>query len=688
MERNCKQTMISCGHKRPPRGGARRGALAERATAAYLCFVLLGLPLAVNDGYYDITETKHLYFLAVSAVYLAVQFFCLLPGFARRKRRGSAAGGTDAAGIAEPWNTAGTSELGAVEAGFDDSKMAERGAAAKADDTSEARSLAGAVGAAAGDTEYGDAWHVAGTTVAAGTGADRAEAGLAAENAECGDARRVARATCAAGAGSNRAEAGLAAENAECGNTRCVAWATYAAGAGSNRAEADAAAEDAWAAGYADLQGGTPRQPASRARLSAADCCMLAFLLLFALSGALSARFSETLIGQYNRYQGLITAFAYAAVYFAVSRRFRFTYAGFLALVTGFAIVCAVAMLNDLSVDPLQIRAELSRLDRVRYISTVGNLDFYGSVLAVLFPAVLAFFCYAETPARSIPAGVALLLGAYGMLLSGSESFVLAFIAALLLFPLFLIGQPRPLRRFPITVIALLAAMHLAYFLHLRLGGELYVSYFMRGLLRPAVSVTIALICLLALLFTKKLKNAKTVRRAYALALAALLLAGAVFLVLANTLLADRSFGSLDRFVKWNADWGTERGRIWAYSLDAYRSFFPLAKLFGGGPGCLYRYDLPHPLFSDAVLDTAHNEYLQYLLTIGAAGLAAYLGLLLTAAVSALRRAEREPLALGCFVGVAAYAVQAAVNIAQPFSTPFLFVFLGILAALRREGQK
>lgn len=622
--------MISSGYERPPRRAARRGALAERATAVYLCFVLLGLPIVVNDGYYDITETKHLYFLAASAVYLAVQLVCLPLGRARRKRRGGgAAGEMDAAGIAKLQDMAEAADLEAAEASGGDAGMAERGAAAKADDTSEAQSLAGAVGAI----------------------------GVAAEDAECSSAQRVAGTTDAARAGANGANASLAAANTG-------------------------------AAGRAGMPGSTPARPARRKRLSAEDCCMLAFVLLFALSGALSGRFGESLLGQYNRYQGLITALVYAAVYFSVSRRFRFTYAGFLALTIGFAIVCVVAMLNDFSLDPLQIRAELSLSDRVRYISTVGNLDFYGSVLAVLFPAVLAFFCHAETPARSVPAGAALLFGAYGMLLSGSESFVLAFIAALLLFPLFLLGQPRPLRRFLISVIALLAAMQLACFLHTRLGGELYVSYFMRVLLRPAVSAAIMLICLCTLVFAGKLKNTGTARRRYALALAALLLAGAAFLILANTLLSDRSFGSLDRFVKWNADWGTERGKIWTYSLDAYRSFSPLNKLFGGGPGCLYHYDLAHPLFSDAVLDTAHNEYLQYLLTIGAAGLISYLALLLTAALPVLRRAAHDPLALGCLAGAAAYAMQAAVNIAQPFSTPFLFVFLGILAGLRREGQK
>jgi O-antigen ligase len=87
-----------------------------------------------------------------------------------------------------------------------------------------------------------------------------------------------------------------------------------------------------------------------------------------------------------------------------------------------------------------------------------------------------------------------------------------------------------------------------------------------------------------------------------------------------------------------------------------------------------------HPLFLDAALDSAHNEYLQYLLTLGLVGLGAYLGLLGTLFLRAWRRGGGTALNRAFLLGGVSYAAQAFVNIAQPASTPLFFGVLGMLA--------
>ena len=79
--------------------------------------------------------------------------------------------------------------------------------------------------------------------------------------------------------------------------------------------------------------------------------------------------------------------------------------------------------------------------------------------------------------------------------------------------------------------------------------------------------------------------------------------------------------------------------------------------------------------------DSAHNEYLHYLLTGGLLGLGAYLALLATALRGALRKPSPVRTALG--LAVAAYSLQAAVNIAQPFTTPLFFPLLALLCSDR-----
>ena len=50
-----------------------------------------------------------------------------------------------------------------------------------------------------------------------------------------------------------------------------------------------------------------------------------------------------------------------------------------------------------------------------------------------------------------------------------------------------------------------------------------------------------------------------------------------------------------------------------------------------------------NPIFSDAGLDTAHNEYLQYLVTNGALGLVSYLAVLFFAIRAGVRRSSTNP---------------------------------------------
>ena len=173
-------------------------------------------------------------------------------------------------------------------------------------------------------------------------------------------------------------------------------------------------------------------------------------------------------------------------------------------------------------------------------------------------------------------------------------------------------------------------------------------------------------------------------RRVYAILFFALLVIGAVLLVLANTLWRDRLPASLAAVLVFSPSWGTDRGAEWMSFWQMFREASLPRKLIGSGAGALAEWDRAHRLFSDAVTDSAHNEYLHYLLTGGVFGLLSYLALLVLALRKALRNPSptRTALALGC----ASYAVQAAVNIAQPFTTPLFFVLLALVFTEMPEG--
>ena len=84
--------------------------------------------------------------------------------------------------------------------------------------------------------------------------------------------------------------------------------------------------------------------------------------------------------------------------------------------------------------------------------------------------------------------------------------------------------------------------------------------------------------------------------------------------------------------------------------------------------------------------DSAHNEYLQYLITIGLAGLIAYLSLLITSIVEMIRKSKAAPFMMGIPFALICYGAQAAVNISVPIVAPVMMTLLMVgVAALNAD---
>ena len=81
------------------------------------------------------------------------------------------------------------------------------------------------------------------------------------------------------------------------------------------------------------------------------------------------------------------------------------------------------------------------------------------------------------------------------------------------------------------------------------------------------------------------------------------------------------------------------------------------------------------------IYDSAHNEYLNYLLCEGLIGLISYLGTFISALIIGFKNMKDNPLILPTFMAVIAYMVQAVVNIAIPITTPIFFTFMYMLVA-------
>lgn len=139
-------------------------------------------------------------------------------------------------------------------------------------------------------------------------------------------------------------------------------------------------------------------------------------------------------------------------------------------------------------------------------------------------------------------------------------------------------------------------------------------------------------------------------------------------------------------------DWGNGRGAAWTCGADAFRSMDLLHKTVGVGPDCFadYIYDVQElaqrmaDSFGSARLTNAHNEWLTVLVNTGVLGLLCYVGIMLTAFVRYLRKAEEQPLLYVFAVTLLAYTAHNMVSFQQVLSTPYLFIVLGAGEGLRR----
>lgn len=421
--------------------------------------------------------------------------------------------------------------------------------------------------------------------------------------------------------------------------------------------------------------------PRARFSLHPAAGALIALFCAGLVGGLLSRYPGEVLFGENNRYQGLLTLFCYACLVFALSRReidLRWPERAFLLA------ACAVSLfgvLHHFGVDPIGFTKDLRAGDRGRFLSTIGNADFYASYIAMAFAVSLGFFLRAKHRLERLLSVLVLVLVCFGALVAGSDSAALGLIALAAVSPLFLFSDAKALRRLPLVWGILLLCAFVFGLLCAVLPSVTYLSAITAALDRPAVSLPLAAVCIalwyaLLRVAPERLARAK---RPYAAVLLAAILLGLLALALLNTLLREIPLGGLERYLRFSESWGTDRGKIWPFVLRVYARLPAMQQIFGASSGALFHADAVKPLFPDAALDTAHNEYLHYLVTNGALGLLCYLAALTLTIRAGIRRGQAEPVYRGLTLAVIAYAAQASVNIAQPMTTPILFVLMGVL---------
>lgn len=437
-------------------------------------------------------------------------------------------------------------------------------------------------------------------------------------------------------------------------------------------------------------------------RLSFTDWSMLALLACYTLSTILSNYPADSITGNMGRNNGLLLMAVYVAIYFVITREYKFYEYVFGALAVGSGLVFLLAIINYFYIDPLGMFVGYAEEYVIDFSSTIGNKNLLASFVCICLPVIMSLFMNTSKKGlRRLYYGV-MVLGFSVFLVADSDSGFLGFAGFLVIAFIYYIRKPKKLSMYFFSIFSMLLGAKILRLFSLLMNdhskGFTDIPYFF--IYNNGLSyVFIAVAGILALGFYLLYKNnpefvfPKAVFF-IALGIAVLSCATVIYLIIHFTFIDTTSpLNEVMSYFRFHDGWGTHRGYMWRISTEIFANFNIREMLFGCGPDTFYYAFQPHftelyNLYGDGSTNCAHNEYLNYLITTGILGLAAYLSVLVSFIVRTIKAAKVNPLAIVCCAGVVCYAIQAVVNIAQPITTPLFILLICIGEAVCRQVKK
>ena len=452
------------------------------------------------------------------------------------------------------------------------------------------------------------------------------------------------------------------------------------------------------------------------------DICILVFWLMTALSTAFAGRFvMESITGDKGRYSGLLLISIYVIIYFTVSRMFSFSKVYFTVFLAVSIPVCLFGYTDYFNMDILGFKEKISPEQWPIFTSTIGNINTYTAVLA--FYIAIAGTLFITTPFKSDNGRgesigkiafyyVIMLMNFIALTMGTSDNGYLTLAAFFGLVPFVAFRTMEGVRRFVLTIFTYLLGIKIIQLINISYAGKVlgisglfdFISDF-KYLDLVIVAFAIIVIIMYVLEYRKKEKKRdsevllRTLRYIW-LAILVIIFAAIVFMgmkINSDVTAAKEKYGALADYFVFNDSWGTFRGYIWRAAVEEYMKFPLLHKIFGSGPdtfglyiGLLRNEEMTS--VTGQFFDATHNEYIQFLFTLGPIATISYILSLILPSVEALRTRlfylrdnTMLPYLYACAIAVICYATQAVVNLNLPVVTPFLWIFLSIMVAILRD---
>lgn len=398
----------------------------------------------------------------------------------------------------------------------------------------------------------------------------------------------------------------------------------------------------------------------------ALDAAMLLFFLAVLIAWLHTENKLEAFWGTEGWSVGAFVLMGSVVCYFLMSRHLPDTQNLWLVVLLVNIVIFAIAVLHSMGIDVLSLHEYIEDSQWYQYLSTVGQMNGLMGYLSLVFPVFAVFFIVSRERASVILYGILVVLGEAAVILCASDGIFIAIaVCMFFLLPFVWKEKARMLRfmkmiaGFGINLICIAVLPPFRNKLESMDGVARWIT-------RVPVGIVLCLVALVGAVVSVKLMEKK--ERLWRILLYVVeVLMGLVEL----------------RIFIWHAAeyrlysyWGSGRKYLWEYSWELFRSFSLPEKLFGVGPEMLGQYYEECYEYFGATVLVAHSEFLQYLLTLGILGAAAWAGICIAVIYTFYKYRSEEKLTIAFFLALVAYFAQSLVCSPQAVTAAVLCVML------------
>lgn len=426
--------------------------------------------------------------------------------------------------------------------------------------------------------------------------------------------------------------------------------------------------------------------------LSITDYAFAAFILCAVLSTTFSQYPLESFTGTQGRNNGLLLLLIYFGIYIVISRLFMLKEYVFIVFAVTSLAVYVLCIVNHFYIDPLGMFQNYSQKVAMDFTSTLGNKNLMSSYCTLTIPLFLMLFINRTAKYRFLYLATSA-IGFSSILCADSESGFLGLVPLIIILTIYYIKSPKRLSQLFFAGALMLICGKLLQPLELIIGESKGFGSIQSLIIHSLWSYVFTIIALIlaSLMYYFRDKTFPGILQKSAIGISIAAVCTVIFAFVFYTFADTKTpLSSPLSYLRFNGGWGTHRGYMWIKSFEIFIASGFKNMLLGCGPDTFYSAFAPYfqelnTLYGNTSTNCAHNEFINYLITLGVAGLGAYLILMASIIVRAFKSAKSNPMAIVFISGAIGYLLQSTVNIAQPITTPLFIILIALTENANRK---